>query len=74
MRAGDWRVREETHAKRFGRSRKDAGPKKNEAGISPRLFYSLVAGLLATNALTLVGFLRGTSMNVYSGADRVLVD
>ncbi|QMV01912.1 peptidoglycan DD-metalloendopeptidase family protein [Devosia sp. D6-9] len=63
MRAGDWRVREETHAKRFGRSRKDAGPKKNEAGISPRLFYCLVAGLLATNALTLVGFLMSPDIS-----------
>jgi FdhD protein len=32
---------------------------------------SLAVDLAADNALTLVGFLRGTSMNVYTGAERV---
>ena len=35
---------------------------------------SLAVDLAEENGMTLVGFLRGTSMNVYSGADRVLVD
>jgi FdhD protein len=33
---------------------------------------SLAAELAAEAGLTLVGFLRGTSMNVYTGSDRVL--
>jgi FdhD protein len=32
---------------------------------------SLAASLAEETGLTLVGFLRGTTMNVYSGADRV---
>jgi FdhD protein len=35
---------------------------------------SLAADLAEENGMTLVGFLRGSSMNVYAGADRVLVD
>ena len=35
---------------------------------------SLAADLAAEAGLTLVGFLRGSSMNVYTRADRVLVD
>lgn len=35
---------------------------------------SLAVDLAEENGLTLVGFLRGSSMNVYSGADRLLVD
>lgn len=35
---------------------------------------SLAVDLAEENGLTLVGFLRGTSMNVYSGAARLLVD
>lgn len=35
---------------------------------------SLAVDLAEENGLTLVGFLRGSSMNVYAGADRVLVD
>ncbi len=34
---------------------------------------SLAVDLAEENGLTLVGFLRGTSMNVYSGAERLLV-
>ena len=33
---------------------------------------SLAASLAAETGLTLVGFLRGSTMNVYSGAARVL--
>lgn len=50
-------MREETQAKHFGRSRKDAAVKADRSGIHPGLFYGLFAGLVATNALTLVGFL-----------------
>jgi FdhD protein len=32
---------------------------------------SLAAELAADTGLTLVGFLRGSSMNVYTGADRI---
>ncbi len=35
---------------------------------------SLAADLADENGMTLVGFLRGASMNVYAGADRVLLD
>lgn len=35
---------------------------------------SLAADLAEENGMTLVGFLRGDSMNVYAGADRVLLD
>ena len=35
---------------------------------------SLAVDLAEESGLTLVGFLRGASMNVYAGADRVLVD
>ncbi|KRA38291.1 MULTISPECIES: formate dehydrogenase accessory sulfurtransferase FdhD [unclassified Nocardioides] len=35
---------------------------------------SLAVDLAEENGLTLVGFLRGSSMNVYSGSDRLLVD
>lgn len=35
---------------------------------------SLAADLAEENGMTLVGFLRGASMNVYAGADRVLLD
>jgi FdhD protein len=35
---------------------------------------SLAADLAEENGMTLVGFLRGTSMNVYSGAERVVAD
>ncbi|HWJ09942.1 MAG TPA: formate dehydrogenase accessory sulfurtransferase FdhD [Nocardioides sp.] len=35
---------------------------------------SLAADLAEENGMTLVGFLRGSSMNVYAGADRVLLD
>ncbi|GAA4616822.1 formate dehydrogenase accessory sulfurtransferase FdhD [Saccharopolyspora hordei] len=35
---------------------------------------SLAVDLAADSGLTLVGFLRGTSMNVYTGADRVRTD
>lgn len=35
---------------------------------------SLAADLAEENGMTLVGFLRGSSMNVYAGADRVQVD
>ncbi|KRB78188.1 formate dehydrogenase family accessory protein FdhD [Nocardioides sp. Root190] len=35
---------------------------------------SLAVDLAEENGLTLVGFLRGSSMNVYAGADRVLLD
>jgi FdhD protein len=34
---------------------------------------SLAVDLAEENGLTLVGFLRGASMNVYSGAERLLV-
>lgn len=35
---------------------------------------SLAADLAEENGMTLVGFLRGSSMNVYAGADRVVLD
>ncbi|WP_278258954.1 formate dehydrogenase accessory sulfurtransferase FdhD [Nocardioides convexus] len=35
---------------------------------------SLAADLAEENGLTLVGFLRGASMNVYAGADRLLLE
>ena len=35
---------------------------------------SLAVDLAEENGMTLVGFLRGTSMNVYSGAERVVAD
>lgn len=35
---------------------------------------SLAADLAEENGMTLVGFLRGASMNVYAGADRILLD
>ena len=35
---------------------------------------SLAAELAADSGLTLVGFLRGSSMNVYAGAERILTD
>ena len=34
---------------------------------------SLAVDLAEDNGMTLVGFLRGSSMNVYTGADRVVV-
>jgi FdhD protein len=35
---------------------------------------SLAVDLAAETGLTLVGFLRGSSMNVYAGHERVLVE
>jgi FdhD protein len=32
---------------------------------------SLAAELAAESGMTLIGFLRGTSMNVYTGAERI---
>jgi FdhD protein len=35
---------------------------------------SLAVDLAAESGLTLVGFLRGTTMNVYAGANRIMIN
>jgi len=51
-------------AKVFSRAHKPApAPKSRGAGIRPALFYGLFGGLLATNALTLVGFLMAPDIS-----------
>jgi murein DD-endopeptidase MepM/ murein hydrolase activator NlpD len=49
-------------ARAFGRPARKAG-KPHGGGISPKLFYGLFTTLLATNALTLVGFLMAPDIS-----------
>jgi murein DD-endopeptidase MepM/ murein hydrolase activator NlpD len=50
-------------AKVFSRATKPAGSRAHSHGVRPGLFYGVFAGLLATNAITLVGFLMAPDIS-----------